>query len=155
MASDERIKKQWIHHLLSYLFTHWYCCIFYFFLSARLSLSLSPSLSHWHSHLSIRKLLLSLLTSFNKKTINTRLFLSVTRFSTCSSYLFTLLQFLLHFQISNDFSSLFLSLSFELSVFSRLSRSCCCLCHRSSPLKIQWEVVGFSEKRDGECMRWF
>ena len=96
----------------------------------------SLSLSHWHSHLSIRKLLLSLLTSFNKKTINTRLSLSVTCFSTRSSYLFTLLQFLLHFQISNDFSSLFLALSFELSVLSRFSRSYCCLCHLPSPRKI-------------------
>ena len=96
----------------------------------------SLSLSHWHSHLSIRKLLLSLLTSFNKKTINTRLSLSVTCFSTRSSYLFTLLQFLLHFQISNDFSSLFLALSFELSVLSCFSRSYCCLCHLPSPRKI-------------------
>ena len=96
----------------------------------------SLSLSHWHSHLSIRKLLPSLLTSFNKKTINTRLSLSVTCFSTRSSYLFTLLQFLLHFQISNDFSSLFLALSFELSVLSRFSRSYCCLCHLPSPRKI-------------------
>ena len=96
----------------------------------------SFSLSHWRSHLSIRKLLLSLLTSLNKKTINTRLSLSVTCFSTRSSYLFTLLQFLLHFQISNDFSSLFLALSFELSVLSRFSRSYCCLCHLPSPRKI-------------------
>ena len=124
---------------------------FLLFSSPRVSLSLS----HWHSHLSRRKLLLSLLTSFNKKTINTRLSLSVTCFSTRSSYLFTLLQFLLHFQISNDFSSLFLVLSFKLSILSRFSCSYCSLCHRPSPLKIQWEAVGFSEKRDGECMRWF
>ena len=109
---------------------------FFTFSSPHVSLSLSPSLSHWHSHLSIRKLLLSVLTSFNKKTINTRLSLSVTCFSTRSSYLFTLLQFLLHFQISNDFSSLFLALSFELSVLSRFSRSYCCLCHLPSPRKI-------------------
>ena len=45
-----------IHNNLpfSYLFTHWYCCLFYFFLSTRFSLSLTL----WQS---------LVFTSFNKK----------------------------------------------------------------------------------------
>ena len=54
MTSNEGIKKQEIQHLFSYLFTHWYYCLFYFFLSTRFSLSLTLSQS-------------LVFTSFNKK----------------------------------------------------------------------------------------
>ena len=54
MTSNEGIKKQEIQHLFSYLFTHWYYCLFYFFLSTRFSLFLTLSQS-------------LVFTSFNKK----------------------------------------------------------------------------------------
>ena len=103
---------------------------FFTFSSPHVSPSLSLSHSHWFSHLSIKKLLICSYTFFYTLKFQTILTLSS---------LFCLL----------SFQFCLVSLSFGVLVLS----SFCCLCRHPSPLKIQWKAVGFSEKKDGECMR--